>query len=157
HFKIRCAVRETRNGTPLLLSHEWRQIEDVEDQRLSVRITEGEVRFALNELIKARVFPDQLRTYFVAVHPIPKGFQPKPPHVEVSNDNRTLAYRVVDRMKTHTLTGRGWVAQRIAIRHAHQAICPPLVDMGTSALKTVKRLWGGYMGGGLSGMINEAT
>lgn len=93
-FAIEAFVNENHND-PVLLSHRWRIVHDIDQDDFSTITHEGEAIFNVEQLQSLGHFPDQYRgSLFPAC---PKYFRREPAQIVVSEDGSKLTYRVTDR------------------------------------------------------------
>jgi len=101
HVQVQTFVPPCPAGTDkFILSHRWTVAHEPDENHYLSRIVEGTVRFHAGALIAAGVQPDWFRRQLL--HPIPVGFERKPPRAALSPDGLTLKYRVVDTDPTIT-------------------------------------------------------
>ncbi len=106
HWSVKVCVNECRNTSAsaiqrVILSHRWRQRDDIGREHEHARVTEGTVVFRADELVKLGVVPDQFRQDLL--HPIPENYQRFHISVTAESDGVTLHYVCADRERSHNL------------------------------------------------------
>lgn len=95
HLRFKTWVNECTDSASPILSHRFVKTVDVDEDYFTTIITSGEVVFNVGRLWAANQSPDFYRSQFFAAPP--GNFKREKINVEVSSDNTTAKYTVIDR------------------------------------------------------------
>ncbi len=95
YFELQTLMSPCPTGSDrLILSHRWQMTHGHDDKHYLTRTIEGECVFNGAVMRATGIQPDWLRRQLL--HPIPVGFERKPPDVTLSPDGLTMRYKVED-------------------------------------------------------------
>lgn len=99
-FGCETFLNECAEARPML-SHRWQARHDISRDYYTTRTIQGVAVFRTDVMERNVLNPDDFRS--ILLHPVPVGFKRDSVNVDVSSDNTTLRYTIVDEEKTLTI------------------------------------------------------
>lgn len=140
HFQVTTRVSPCPIGSDrLVIAHQWQMTHAPDENGYLSRVIEGEVVFHMGVMSVISARPDLIMNQFI--HPIPLGFQRKPPTVTLSPRGDTVKYTIIDVDPTIIFSPGDSGAASIQIMERHELQVPYAQSAKDPGRQVVKAWW----------------